>query len=91
MDIPVHITTCYLEPENVTKNDISLSHLSNIICSLRLPSSRIVVSGDFNKRMQDVTKILIAIAKDLIPIIPEWTPIHAKGYHLDQVLTNIPI
>ncbi len=52
----------------------------------QLPTSRILVVGDFNEKRADMQK---ALARHrLLPVLEEGTATHKAGGHLDQILTN---
>ena len=65
--------------------------MKHIISSVqsRLPSSRFVISGDFNERRSEVDKLLFG--KGLSQVLPEGTCTHLKGGHLDQIYSNLQL
>lgn len=65
--------------------------MKHIISSIqsRLPSSRFVISGDFNERRSEVDKLLFG--KGLSQVLPEGKCTDLKGGHLYQIYSNLQI
>ena len=80
---PVHVITCYLEPQNKKMSDKGIRYIEYVLQLIlgRLPYSRIILCGDFNERRHEVDKIMDKCK--LQAIIPEGNPTHSRGNHLD--------
>ncbi len=81
--IPVHVLCVYLEPQNVKVVHETTKRIVLAIDKLQedLPNSRILILGDFNEHRAHVTHQLAA--RGLAAAIPEGTPTHNRGGHLD--------
>ena len=55
--VPLHIFCCYLQPNNKPSTDQTFARLKHAVQGVlsRIPSSRIVIVGDFNERIQEIS------------------------------------
>ena len=84
----LNIFSVYLQPSDGIHTNETILRLEKIVNRLltQLPTSRILVVGDFNEKRTDMQK---ALARHrLLPVLEEGTATHKAGGHLDQILTN---
>ena len=84
----LNIFSVYLQPGDGVHTNETIIRLEKIVDRLltQLPTSRILVVGDFNEKRADMQK---ALARHrLLPVLEEGTATHKAGGHLDQILTN---
>ena len=86
--VPIHIISCYLQPQDRRHTTESINRLLFIIedVTRRIPSSRFIILGNFNENRQEVERVLRS--KNFAPLIIDGTPTHRLGGHLDQVFSN---
>jgi len=87
---PVHILCCYLRPDDNARNDGTIARLKHIVDRTlgALPTSKVVIVGDFNERLRDVADALKG--NGITQVLPDGTKTHNRGGHLDQAFTNMP-
>lgn len=88
--VPIHFINVYITPQDKDNSDKTLEYLDHIINLIfeRHSHSRVIISGDFNERLSEVTAIVGV--RGLLPCIEAGTSTHSRGGHLDQVYSNVP-
>ena len=71
--VPIHMITVYIEPQNAKKAAKVISNLEHILALIfeRLPSSSVILAGDFNEHKFKIDKI--CSFRRLAAVIPNGT------------------